>query len=380
MTKRVAEFNSRRTVSPGKGRVNRLVQGVLLAAMLLGLPLLGLAVIGQPISPYLQFPPETRLVDQPPFSWPFFALIAMLLFALVVPFLVWCILSAPSRVSFKRGWRPFPWWGSVGLALTGVAWVLSWNRFDWFAWGQPFIFPGLWFGFILVINGLTFMRSGRCMLLDQPARFGLLFPVSAVFWWFFEYLNRFVQNWAYLQVDHFSPLEYVIYASISFSTVLPAVLGTRDFLATFPFFDRFFNDVLPIQPARPEVLSVGLLCLSGAGLALIGVWPNVLFPLVWVAPLVIIVTSQTLLGEGHVLSSVTTGNWRPVVTAALAALICGFFWEMWNFYSLTKWVYSIPYVQRFHVFEMPILGYGGYLPFGLECAIIGEWVLGRKRR
>jgi hypothetical protein len=77
---------------------------------------------------------------------------------------------------------------------------------------------------------------------------------------------------------------------------------------------------------------------------------------------------------------VTRGNWSQVVTAALAALICGFFWEMWNVHSLAKWVYSIPYVQRFHIFEMPILGYAGYLPFGLECAVIGDWVLRRKRR
>jgi hypothetical protein len=29
-------------------------------------------------------------------------------------------------------------------------------------------------------------------------------------------------------------------------------------------------------------------------------------------------------------------------------------------------------VDKFHVFEMPILGYAGYLPFGIECvAVVG---------
>jgi hypothetical protein len=55
---------------------------------------------------------------------------------------------------------------------------------------------------------------------------------------------------------------------------------------------------------------------------------------------------------------------------ALAALVCGFFWELWNFGSLARWHYSIPYVQRFHVFEMPLLGYAGYLPFGVTCALV----------
>jgi hypothetical protein len=45
---------------------------------------------------------------------------------------------------------------------------------------------------------------------------------------------------------------------------------------------------------------------------------------------------------------------------------------MWNYYSLAKWEYSIPFVHRFKIFEMPILGYAGYIPFGLVCAAIGN--------
>jgi hypothetical protein len=58
----------------------------------------------------------------------------------------------------------------------------------------------------------------------------------------------------------------------------------------------------------------------------------------------------------------------------LGALICGFFWEMWNIGSLAQWKYSIPYVHRFEIFAMPLLGYAGYLPFGLECAAVGDLV------
>jgi hypothetical protein len=64
--------------------------------------------------------------------------------------------------------------------------------------------------------------------------------------------------------------------------------------------------------------------------------------------------------------------------AACAALICGFFWELWNFKSLAHWEYAVPFVQRFHVFEMPLLGYAGYLPFGLECLVVADACLARK--
>jgi len=91
-------------------------------------------------------------------------------------------------------------------------------------------------------------------------------------------------------------------------------------------------------------------------------------------PVLIIVCLQTLMKERQVFSTMAAGDWRSAVAAALAALICGCFWEMWNYFSMAKWAYSVPLVHRFLIFEMPLLGYGGYLPFGLECLAIGGMV------
>jgi hypothetical protein len=52
---------------------------------------------------------------------------------------------------------------------------------------------------------------------------------------------------------------------------------------------------------------------------------------------------------------------------------------LWNWHSLAKWVYTVPGVERWHIFEMPLLGYAGYLPFGLECLIVTEAVMGEDR-
>jgi hypothetical protein len=65
-----------------------------------------------------------------------------------------------------------------------------------------------------------------------------------------------------------------------------------------------------------------------------------------------------------------------------AGLTCGFFWEMWNYWSMPKWTYDISYAGWLKVFEMPFLGYGGYLPFALEIysiyfALTG--LLGQRR-
>jgi hypothetical protein len=59
-------------------------------------------------------------------------------------------------------------------------------------------------------------------------------------------------------------------------------------------------------------------------------------------------------------------NWTPLLQLFLAGLICGFLWEMWNYYSFPKWKYSLPGFEYLYVFEMPLAGYLGYLPFALE--------------
>ncbi|MDZ7777339.1 MAG: hypothetical protein U5L09_17905 [Bacteroidales bacterium] len=188
---------------------------------------------------------------------------------------------------------------------------------------------------------------------------------------FFEYLNRFVQNWFY-SGSQYGPWLYFLLATMSFSTVLPAVLSTQRLLFPCAANHRRLCRLLPVFPRRPKAAAAAVLLLAGAGLFFIGVFPNLLFPLLWVSPLLILVSLRALAGEAHVLSGIAVGDWRLVVTAAAAALVCGFFWEMWNICSLAKWEYAVPFVHRFQVFEMPVLGYAGYLPFGLECAAAGH--------
>ncbi|MBN1832387.1 MAG: hypothetical protein JW896_09775 [Deltaproteobacteria bacterium] len=260
--------------------------------------------------------------------------------------------------------------------LTITAWILAWTRLPWFSDFQAHTFTPLWLGYIITINALTYRRSGRCMLRDRLSPFLLLFPVSAGFWWFFEYLNRFVQNWYYVG-PVFNPGEYFWYATLPFSTVLPACMGTRDWLLSFSWTQRFFQAFFPIRFSHPQAAAWSVLLIVGAGLAGIGIWPNYLFPLVWVSPLLIIISIQTILGEPHLFSPITHGDWREIFSSASSALVCGLFWEMWNAYSLAKWKYNIPFVHGFEVFEMPVLGYAGYLPFGLVCAVIGRIVLGK---
>jgi hypothetical protein len=48
---------------------------------------------------------------------------------------------------------------------------------------------------------------------------------------------------------------------------------------------------------------------------------------------------------------------------------------MWNYWSFPKWIYHIPGVGFWKVFEMPLFGYGGYVPFALELYALKSFVL-----
>jgi hypothetical protein len=356
-----------------------------LALMLLGLPLLGVSLAGYGVAPYLEFPPKTRFVQHTPFSWTAFAFFALLILACVLPLVIAGIRywrkSAPQAAA-QTAAHAFPLWGWIGLFTGVVSWILAWTRFSWFSDFQPFTFSPLWFSYIVVVNALCRRRTGHSLMTDRPGFLILLFPTSAAFWWFFEYLNRFVQNWYYVGVE-FSPWSYFWYATLPFSTVLPAVLSTCRYLEGTAWIRGAYADVRPISLPQPVPTAGVVLSLSAVGLAGIGVWPNALFPFVWVCPLLIIVCLQTLMKERDFLSQIGAGDWSVAVAAALAALVCGGFWEMWNYFSLAKWKYNIPLVHRFPIFEMPLLGYAGYLPFGLECLVIGkmlEQLSGRNRR
>jgi hypothetical protein len=57
---------------------------------------------------------------------------------------------------------------------------------------------------------------------------------------------------------------------------------------------------------------------------------------------------------------------------------------MWNYWAVSKWVYSVPLFETFKLFEMPLLGYFGFTFFSFETmlfvALIRESLLIRRHR
>jgi len=338
---------------------------------LLGAPLLGAYLAEKPIENLLVFPPNTTELtfEKAPFSWLAFMIMLALILLVMLPFIIRILRAQKTFEPISRKKYPFPWWGWLGLAIMLLGWLMAWTRFSWYESLQTYTFTPPWLGFILLMNALTFRRSGKSLITHRPVFLLALFTFSAVFWWYFEYLNLLTENWFYVNTGELSNWQFFWYATLPFSTVLPAVISTSELLKTFPRLTAGLNNFFPLRAKNNKTLAVIFLATGVAGMLAINFWPDYLYPLLWLAPTAILASAMALAGNTELFDGLPAGNWKHIFTLALAALICGFFWEMWNFHSLTQWKYSVPLVQRFHLFEMPILGYAGYLPFGLQCGL-----------
>lgn len=264
----------------------------------------------------------------------------------------------------------------IGIVLLVGVWGLSWlpeflDAPDTLRTHMLF-FP-LWLGYILVIDDLVWLRKGTSLLRRNWRAFVALFVISAPVWWLFEVLNWRTQNWEYIGRERFTDLEYFLLASVAFSTVIPAVFSTAELVSTFGWLKRLRRGpvIKPTQRTLTFYLLTGV-----AMLVLTLVLPRYFFPFIWLGPYFILAPINAWLGNRSLFDSTQSGNWRPVVALWLGTLICGFFWELWNYYSYPKWIYHVPFVGVLHIFEMPALGYGGYLPFGLELFALYHFVLG----
>jgi hypothetical protein len=174
----------------------------------------------------------------------------------------------------RQGASNFPFRGWLGIALCVGFWMLNWGlEGPRTHWG---FFP-LWLGYCLTVDGLTRWRTGTSLLSRGRRAYVGLFLLSAPAWWLFEALNLRTQNWFYIGVDGLSPLGFALLTTLSFTTVVPAVFGTAELVASFGFLDG-----LPRGPViRPDGRTTAAFFAVGwITLVLMLVWPRLFFPFV----------------------------------------------------------------------------------------------------
>ncbi|OBZ19548.1 small-conductance mechanosensitive channel [Bacillus sp. FJAT-27264] len=342
---------------------------------------------------YGEFPAQ-KTEGHPGFSVLYFT------FAVCVAVFILLFLIFPSWFGFRKGSTlatagtkeiktpsektKFPFWFWWSWPVLGVSWFLMWARIDLSISIHYYSFVPLWWAFILILDGWVYRRTGgHSLVAKKPHVMQLLAVVSCFSWFAFEYLNFFVmENWYYPNNKEFSSFGNAFWFSLSYTTVLPAIVEWYLLLKTFKGFrDRYrYGPKLSVNHTFLVVYFVlGLILAFG-----MGYYPYLLFWVLWVALVPLLSAAMALTGYWTPFTPIKDGDWSKLILIALATLFNGFFWEFWNIGSEwfhdtvttnpNYWKYSVPYLDKIHIFsEMPILGYFGYLFFGVNCWII--WLI-----
>src|SRR5207249_1579104 len=171
----------------------------------------------------------------------------------------------------------WPVHGWVGLILIAVCWPLNWTLPGV---RTAYLFFPLWLGYILVVDALVQRRTGNSLWTRSRKNFVPLFVFSAPVWWLFELINLRTANWEYRGRDLFTPLQFNLLCTISFSVVVPAVFESAQLMRTFGWMERFASG--PRFPATRAVF-VSLFVIGLAMLSAMLVWPKICYPFAWIS-------------------------------------------------------------------------------------------------
>jgi hypothetical protein len=252
--------------------------------------------------------------------------------ALLVAFLA-CAVLALGQSSLWLGIEPFATW----------SYALSW-------WSTIFL-----------LDALVCLRVGESLALARPRAFLALAFWSGAFWLAYEAANLRLSNWYYVGIPPDLPTR-TLGVFVSFATVLPGVLGVHAFL------ESRAATRLAREPRAPRPGTQRLLfALGAASLVLPLAFPRVAYPLIWGAAFLLIEPWLATRDPRSLLARWCGGDRAPLGRLLLAGAACGLLWETWNFRSPAKWIYTVPFFEDAKLFEMPYLGFVGFMPFALGC-------------
>lgn len=268
--------------------------------------------------------------------------------------------TEPLLLSHKVTRPPLHFWLGAGTLL--ISHVLVFLRVEPL---YTYFFSFAWWPYILWIDGWVYWRTGQSLLMTHPRAFVAAAFWSIACWCLYEAFNFRLQNWYYVMTPE-PAWAYRLNYAVGFATVFPGLFETAALLSSFGVFEHWRTPSFAVTPCL-----LGTLFVSGLLATVLPLlWPLLFFPLIWMSmallwePLVYQWQGQSLLAE------LARGEPRRFAILLTAGAINGGLWEGWNVLPRTGWIYTVPWLDWCHVFEMPLAGYLGFPLLAIECAVL----------
>lgn len=255
------------------------------------------------------------------------------------------------------------WIGLAGLAGASALLAAGWPFMKtWF-------FSFAWWSFILFLDGVNLRTTGTSPLASSGRDFWAAAFLSVPVWLVFEMANLRLRNWSYHGLPPGIVERWLGYA-VAYATVIPALKELGH------FFGHALEGVMRAG-RRVRVGSGGRRGLTALGvvtLALPLVWPRIFFPLIWLGFAFLLEPGNERRGAPSLLGDLGRGRWDRAAGWMAAGLAAGILWEFWNWWAGAHWRYHIPCLNFGRVFQMPVFGYGGFVPFALEVFALSSFL------
>jgi hypothetical protein len=262
--------------------------------------------------------------------------------------------------------RTFPVHGIIGIIALLLSEVFLFKKVEpFYSWFYCFA----WWSYILIADAIIYRLKGNSLLISRTREFFLMVPWSIFIWLIFEAANLSLENWYYINLPH-SRLERWLGYAIAYGTVLPGMFETTELLESLGLFKNSKMKKTIISSGGHSVLILlGALCLLSSVLI-----PEYGFPLIWVGFIFLLEPFNYRFGGRSLLKDLEVGEPKKIYLLLLAGLICGLLWEFWNFWALSKWVYTVPLFDKLKGFEMPFLGFLGFPPFAVQAYVMYNFI------
>jgi len=269
--------------------------------------------------------------------------------------------------------RTFPLHGIFGIALLLLSEIFLFKKVEPFtSWFYCFA----WWSYILTIDAIIYRLKGNSLLLSRTKEFFLMIPWSIFIWLIFEAANLSLENWYYINLPYSTVERWLGYA-IAYGTVLPGIFETTELLESLGLFKKASTPKMLVSLQTHVVLILlGVICLAASILI-----PQYFFSFIWVEFIFLLEPLNYRFGGKSLLKDLEEGIPKKIYRLLIAGLICGFLWELWNFWAQSKWIYTVPFFEERKGFEMPFLGFLGFPPFAVQAYVMYNFLsLFRSKR
>ncbi len=264
--------------------------------------------------------------------------------------------------------KRFPPYGIIGLAFILVAEIGLILKMKFFG---IFMTPVCWTGLILFLDAWNYRLSGNSLIMNRRKEFFWMLPFSILFWYVFEFYNLFIQNWHYIGLPENRFIRYFGYFW-AFATIWPGVYEIYKLLINLNF-----PGEVKVKPIK--LTGTLLTCSFVFGLACI-ILPFIVSKKtatymaapVWLGMIFFLDPLNLSWRRESIWKDWSRGYLTRLIRLFVAGAIAGILWEFWNYWAIVKWIYIVPIFGHIKIFEMPVVGYLGFLPFAVEIFVMWE--------